>query len=444
MSSLFFREQDTNEAVAPEEDEPEEEVDEEEDGDDEEAGGPVEPWEASLMAKVETAGGVISEQDILQWTRPEFKNTKIYFSPEHKPSDEGSWNKLRAHLRASATSEGFGLVSKGARGVGNSCHVMICSRGRVYKRDNSDSRPRTSEGCCKFRFAVHSDRDLDRFYIKGGNGCAIHSHHGKGDGLERRKRQKTARSPKSTPPATVDPYWPPRFVSRQQRWEHHPGAVLWFSGLSGSGKTTIANEADYILYHDKDMDTYVIDEDEVKKGLCSDLGTSASHRRENMRRVGEMAKIFANSGRVVLCSFISPYQADRDMVRSICGSAGIVFAEIYVEAPLEVCERRDPKGTYVKARAGLLHNVTGIDDPYEVPAYPDLVLHSGANKNARILAQDLVGWLETNRIIQFPLVDEAEVAADPSAPASAASPTTEHEMPPSAPDTPTTFPSAAV
>ncbi|MEM1330304.1 MAG: adenylyl-sulfate kinase [Planctomycetota bacterium] len=151
------------------------------------------------------------------------------------------------------------------------------------------------------------------------------------------------------------------------------GCTLWFTGLSGSGKSTIAVETEQRLIAAGHA-CYRLDGDNVRHGLCGDLGFSADDRAENIRRVGEVARLFADAGVITLASFVSPYRADRDRVRTMHQEAGLTFLEVFVDTPLEVCETRDPKGLYKKARAGEIKQFTGIDDPYEAPAAAELRL----------------------------------------------------------------------
>lgn len=155
----------------------------------------------------------------------------------------------------------------------------------------------------------------------------------------------------------------------------HGGATLWFTGLSGSGKSTIAVALEGVLY-DHGILCYRLDGDNVRLGINRNLGFSAEDRTENIRRVGEVSKLFVDAGLVVLSSFISPYRADRDIVRRAHEEAGMPFIEIFVDCSLAAAEARDPKGLYKKARAGEIKNFTGIDDPYEAPESPELHLHS--------------------------------------------------------------------
>jgi bifunctional enzyme CysN/CysC len=151
------------------------------------------------------------------------------------------------------------------------------------------------------------------------------------------------------------------------------GATVWFTGLSGSGKSTVAAELERALVA-AGRPAYLLDGDNLRHGLNADLGFSAADRSENIRRVGEVARLFADAGVVALVPVISPYRTDRDRARAIHEAAGVPFVEVFVDTPLEVCEARDPKGLYAKARAGEIKGFTGIDDPYEAPLRPDLRL----------------------------------------------------------------------
>lgn len=155
----------------------------------------------------------------------------------------------------------------------------------------------------------------------------------------------------------------------------HRGAIIWFTGLSGSGKSTLAHAVEETL-HQQGCRTFVLDGDNVRHGLCGDLGFSDQDRQENIRRIGEMAKLFMEAGVIVLTAFISPYRADRERVRAMVGQSN--FIEIYCDTSIEICERRDVKGLYKKARAGEIAEFTGISSPYEQPENPELVLNTGA------------------------------------------------------------------
>jgi bifunctional enzyme CysN/CysC len=173
--------------------------------------------------------------------------------------------------------------------------------------------------------------------------------------------------------------WHPASVGRDQRWaaSRLGGATVWFTGLSGSGKSTVAGETGRLLTA-AGRAWYSLDGDNVRHGLNGDLGYDAASRAENVRRVGEVALLMADAGLVVLCPLISPYRVDRDRVRRRHHQAGLPFYEVFVDTPLELCEQRDPKGLYRQARAGHITGFTGIDDPYEPPAAPELVLTPGA------------------------------------------------------------------
>jgi adenylyl-sulfate kinase len=173
--------------------------------------------------------------------------------------------------------------------------------------------------------------------------------------------------------------WHESEVPREERWEagRVHGATVWFTGLSGSGKSTIAGALAADLTRRRLL-TYTLDGDNLRHGLNGDLGFSADDRSENVRRVGEVARLFADAGVISLVPLISPYRAGRDHARALHDAAGLVFLEVFVDTPIEVCEQRDPKGLYAKARAGELRGFTGIDDPYEAPLEPQLVLPGGA------------------------------------------------------------------
>lgn len=167
--------------------------------------------------------------------------------------------------------------------------------------------------------------------------------------------------------------WHDHPVTRAAREQQHghQGVVLWFTGLSGSGKSTVAGALEQAL-HQLGVSTYLLDGDNVRHGLCRDLGFSDDDRRENIRRVGEVARLMVDAGLVVLTAFISPHRAERQMVRDLLGEGE--FIEVFVDTPLAVCEARDPKGLYKKARAGELRNFTGIDSAYEAPEAADITL----------------------------------------------------------------------
>lgn len=186
-------------------------------------------------------------------------------------------------------------------------------------------------------------------------------------------------------------------VSRKDREKlhGHKGAVIWFTGLSASGKSTIAHLAEKEL-HRKGVSTYVFDGDNVRHGLCSDLTFSRDHRIENIRRIGEMIKLFVDAGMIVLTAFISPYREDRRKVRSLLEDGQ--FVEVYVDCPSEVCATRDQKGIYAKAKAGVIREFTGISAPYEVPENADLVIRS-YEEDALEAAKRVIELIEQRTLI---------------------------------------------
>ena len=173
--------------------------------------------------------------------------------------------------------------------------------------------------------------------------------------------------------------WHEGHATRDERQQllKQKGATLWFTGLSGSGKSTIAFTLEHALVQRGRL-AYVLDGDNIRHGLNKNLGFSAADREENIRRIGEVAKLFGDCGIVTMTSFISPYRKDRDIVRALHVAGQLPFIEVHLNTPIETCEQRDPKGLYKKARAGQLKNFTGIDDPYEAPLRPELTLDATA------------------------------------------------------------------
>ncbi len=192
--------------------------------------------------------------------------------------------------------------------------------------------------------------------------------------------------------------WHAHNITREdrQKLNGHRGAVLWFTGLSGSGKSTIANAVDQIL-HECGVHTFVLDGDNIRMGLNKNLGFTPEDRNENVRRIGEVAKLFADSATILSTAFISPYRADRDLVRSLLPAGE--FIEIFIKASLETCESRDPKGLYKKARAGEIENFSGISAPYEPPEKPEVILDSN-NKGIEELAREVVDYLTKAGILK--------------------------------------------
>ncbi|MCE9680079.1 adenylyl-sulfate kinase [Shewanella sp. AS1] len=194
-----------------------------------------------------------------------------------------------------------------------------------------------------------------------------------------------------------DVVWHQASVSHLERVaaNGHQGAVLWFTGLSGSGKSTVANAVDKML-HDLGCKSYVLDGDNVRHGLNGDLGFSDSDRVENIRRIGEVAKLFVDAGLLVSTAFISPFAADRQMVRHLLKDKP--FIEVFIDTPLEVCEQRDPKGLYKKARAGEIKQFTGIDSAYESPKTPEIHVKT-ATQDVQQSAQQVVDYLRSKQLI---------------------------------------------
>ena len=197
--------------------------------------------------------------------------------------------------------------------------------------------------------------------------------------------------------ATKNIVWHAATISKQDRhrMNGHKSAVLWYTGLSGAGKSTLANKVEEKLF-ERGIHTYVLDGDNVRHGLNKGLGFSTEDRKENIRRIGEVAKLFVDAGAFVCTAFISPYREDRDMVRQLVQDGE--FIEIYVNAPLDVCEERDPKGLYKKARAGEIKHFTGIDDPYEAPENAEMIIYTG-EKTLEECALEVMNYLEANGYI---------------------------------------------
>lgn len=167
--------------------------------------------------------------------------------------------------------------------------------------------------------------------------------------------------------------WHDHAVTKKDRREknNHHSYVLWFTGLSGSGKSTVANAVAKRLFEDK-TNSYVLDGDNIRFGINKDLGFSDEDRKENIRRIGEVSKLFVDSGQVVLTAFISPFREDRDRVRALLEENE--FIEVYIKCSIEACEARDPKGLYEKARKGIIKDFTGISSPYEEPLHPEIIV----------------------------------------------------------------------
>lgn len=192
--------------------------------------------------------------------------------------------------------------------------------------------------------------------------------------------------------------WHDATVTRSSREKSngHKSFVLWFTGLSGAGKSTLAHRVEEALF-ERGCHTYVCDGDNVRHGLCADLGFSAEDRRENIRRIGEMSKLFVDAGVIALTAFISPFRQDREMVRALVQPGD--FIEVYCNAPLEICEERDVKGLYRKARKGEIPEFTGISSPYEAPTDPEITVHTGLD-GVEACAQQVIAYLQARGHIQ--------------------------------------------
>ncbi len=206
--------------------------------------------------------------------------------------------------------------------------------------------------------------------------------------------------------------WQDGQISREDRFEilRQKGATIWFTGLSGSGKSTIAIALEQALYDMRKL-SYRLDGDNVRLGINKNLGFSEQDRTENIRRIGEIAKLFGDAGTIALSSFISPYRADRDEVRELHEAAKLTFVEVFVDCSLAVAEKRDPKGLYKKARAGQIKNFTGIDDPYEKPARPEIHLKTD-EMTVEQEVSIIIDYLMDNGVISRSYCTRADDQAD--------------------------------
>ena len=205
--------------------------------------------------------------------------------------------------------------------------------------------------------------------------------------------------------------WQDGEVTRENRYEilRQKGATIWFTGLSGSGKSTIAVALENALFKRGKL-SYRLDGDNVRLGINKNLGFSEEDRTENIRRIGEISKLFGDAGTIALSSFISPYRADRDEVRTLHEATDLKFVEVFVDCTLEVAESRDPKGLYKKARAGEIKNFTGIDDPYEAPINPEIHLHTDQMTLEEEVSM-IIDYLMDNDIIRKDFLTRATDAA---------------------------------
>jgi adenylylsulfate kinase len=192
--------------------------------------------------------------------------------------------------------------------------------------------------------------------------------------------------------------WHESTITRQQRetLNNHKSTILWFTGLSGAGKSTLAHAVETTL-HGMKCRTFVVDGDNVRHGLCADLGFSDSDREENIRRVGEIAKLFNEAGVITITAFISPFRADRDRVRQLVPDGD--FIEVYCKASLDVCEERDVKGLYKRARSGEIANFTGISSPYEAPEKAEIEVDTGSQPLEKCVTQ-VIDYLSARGVLQ--------------------------------------------
>ncbi len=181
-----------------------------------------------------------------------------------------------------------------------------------------------------------------------------------------------------------------------EKMRGHKSIVIWFTGLSGSGKSTLANALNEVLHLDG-LSTYVLDGDNIRHGLCKDLGFSDKDREENIRRIGEVANLFMNAGIITITAFVSPFISDRNKVRKIVGSED--FIEVYCAADIKVCEKRDTKGLYKKARLGQIKDFTGISSPYEAPQNPEIVVDTGS-LDLKASVEKVISYLNKKNLLQ--------------------------------------------
>lgn len=193
-------------------------------------------------------------------------------------------------------------------------------------------------------------------------------------------------------------------VTAAQRWTlgGHQGCVVWFTGLSGSGKSTLSREVERELF-ERGLHAFLLDGDNLRRALNADLGFSPEDRAENIRRTAEVARLLAMSGQVTITAFISPYRADRENARAIAAASGCEFFEVFIDAPLAVCEQRDPKQLYRRARAGEIKQFTGVDAPYEAPASPDVHVRTAESGVGACVAQIVEYLLPRVRLAAAPV-----------------------------------------
>jgi adenylylsulfate kinase len=185
-------------------------------------------------------------------------------------------------------------------------------------------------------------------------------------------------------------------LPERERRNRHQAVCIWFTGLSGSGKSTLANELQTELFS-RQIQTYILDGDNIRHGLSKDLGFSDEDRQENIRRIGEVARLFVDAGLIVMTAFISPFRKDRQTVRQLLPAGK--FIEVYVDCDLPTCEQRDPKGLYQKARNGEIHSFTGISSAYEIPDHPELTINNGKDSDLAENVGKIIQYLKSNKMI---------------------------------------------
>ncbi|KAI9504616.1 Adenylyl-sulfate kinase [Coemansia spiralis] len=209
----------------------------------------------------------------------------------------------------------------------------------------------------------------------------------------------SSNSTNDSTPSSTNITWHAGHVSREERAQllKQKGLTIWFTGLSASGKSTVASALEQHLLH-RGINAYRLDGDNIRFGLNKNLGFSPEDRNENIRRIAEVSKLFADSATVAITSFISPYRIDRDSARNLHQEAGIPFVEVFADVPVSVAEQRDPKGLYKKARAGEIKEFTGISAPYEAPEHPEIHIRTDLTPIAKAV-QQITTYLEDNKLI---------------------------------------------
>ncbi len=290
----------------------------------------------------------------------------------------------------------FKIMSQEVKARVEKIHGLIDAETLEHRSTDADVIRRNEVAEVTVRTQVPVALDTHSRIAPCGRFVIVDGYHVAGGGLADVERYIEERGDE-TRIKSAEIYWSESQVSREEREQlnGHRGAVVWLTGLSGSGKSTIAQGLDRELYL-RGHRSYILDGDNVRHGLNRDLGFSPEDRAENVRRVGEVGRLFADAGTITVTAFISPYRAERDMARSLCDAGE--FFEVFVDCPLEVCEQRDPKGLYQKAREGIIKDFTGISAPYEPPENPDLVIDS-ASHDVQECVQQILAHLEKMNIL---------------------------------------------